>query len=107
MSPGSNTESYPAFAHIGLRENPGKNLNEVEGKPWKNFNQLSEHCYYHLVVDERNITVRYYPMSDATQLSPTAIPCPIRYARVFGIRNYRAVRNHSCALQPKSTFMPM
>ncbi|KAJ4431136.1 hypothetical protein ANN_19731 [Periplaneta americana] len=28
MSPGSNTESYPAFAHIGLRENPGKNLNQ-------------------------------------------------------------------------------
>ncbi|KAJ4436852.1 hypothetical protein ANN_16984 [Periplaneta americana] len=24
MSPVSNTESYPAFAHIGLRENPGK-----------------------------------------------------------------------------------
>ncbi|KAJ4438914.1 hypothetical protein ANN_14868 [Periplaneta americana] len=23
------TESYPAFAHIGLRENPGKNLNQV------------------------------------------------------------------------------
>ncbi|KAJ4447241.1 hypothetical protein ANN_09245 [Periplaneta americana] len=22
-------ESYPAFAHIGLRENPGKNLNQV------------------------------------------------------------------------------
>ncbi|KAJ4433780.1 hypothetical protein ANN_16092 [Periplaneta americana] len=38
MSPGSNTESYPAFAHIGLRENPGKNLNQVtcpdrESKP--------------------------------------------------------------------------
>ncbi|KAJ4446753.1 hypothetical protein ANN_13450 [Periplaneta americana] len=29
MSPGSNTESYLAFAHIGLRENPGKNLNQV------------------------------------------------------------------------------
>ncbi|KAJ4441791.1 hypothetical protein ANN_11649 [Periplaneta americana] len=29
MSPGSNTENYPAFAHIGLRENPGKNLNQV------------------------------------------------------------------------------
>ncbi|KAJ4430209.1 hypothetical protein ANN_22419 [Periplaneta americana] len=28
MSPGSNTVSYPAFAHIGLRENPGKNLNQ-------------------------------------------------------------------------------
>ncbi|KAJ4449953.1 hypothetical protein ANN_01360 [Periplaneta americana] len=29
MSPGSSTESYPEFAHIGLRENPGKNLNQV------------------------------------------------------------------------------
>ncbi|KAJ4451005.1 hypothetical protein ANN_02441 [Periplaneta americana] len=29
MSPGCSTESYPAFARIGLRENPGKNLNQV------------------------------------------------------------------------------
>ncbi|KAJ4434710.1 hypothetical protein ANN_23278 [Periplaneta americana] len=29
MSPGSKTESYPAFAHFGLRENSGKNLNQV------------------------------------------------------------------------------
>ncbi|KAJ4437067.1 hypothetical protein ANN_17202 [Periplaneta americana] len=29
MSPGFSTESHPAFAHIGLRENPGKNLNQV------------------------------------------------------------------------------
>ncbi|KAJ4450684.1 hypothetical protein ANN_02113 [Periplaneta americana] len=29
MSPGSSTESYPAFARIGLSENPGKNLNQV------------------------------------------------------------------------------
>ncbi|KAJ4434364.1 hypothetical protein ANN_22923 [Periplaneta americana] len=29
MSPGSSTESYPAFARFGLRENPGKNLNQV------------------------------------------------------------------------------
>ncbi|KAJ4450321.1 hypothetical protein ANN_01741, partial [Periplaneta americana] len=28
MSPGSNTVSYPAFVRIGLRENPGKNLNQ-------------------------------------------------------------------------------
>ncbi|KAJ4429017.1 hypothetical protein ANN_26013 [Periplaneta americana] len=28
MSPGSNTISYSAFARIGLRENPGKNLNQ-------------------------------------------------------------------------------
>ncbi|KAJ4438796.1 hypothetical protein ANN_14748 [Periplaneta americana] len=29
MNPGSSTESYPAFARIGLRENPRKNLNQV------------------------------------------------------------------------------
>ncbi|KAJ4429783.1 hypothetical protein ANN_21987 [Periplaneta americana] len=29
MSPGSSTESYPVFARIGLRENPGKTLNQV------------------------------------------------------------------------------
>ncbi|KAJ4427520.1 hypothetical protein ANN_25168 [Periplaneta americana] len=36
MSPGSNTVSYPAFAHIGLRENSGKNLNQVlyEAETW-------------------------------------------------------------------------
>ncbi|KAJ4434240.1 hypothetical protein ANN_22789 [Periplaneta americana] len=29
MRAGSSTESYPAFARIGLRENPGKNLNQA------------------------------------------------------------------------------
>ncbi|KAJ4442508.1 hypothetical protein ANN_04095 [Periplaneta americana] len=32
MNPRSSTESYPAFAHIGLRENPGKNLSQEEIK---------------------------------------------------------------------------
>ncbi|KAJ4431778.1 hypothetical protein ANN_20383 [Periplaneta americana] len=31
MNPVSSTESYPAFAHIGLRENPSKNLSQVRG----------------------------------------------------------------------------
>ncbi|KAJ4432361.1 hypothetical protein ANN_20980 [Periplaneta americana] len=34
MSPGSSTESYPTFAHIGLRENPGKNLNQITCPDW-------------------------------------------------------------------------
>ncbi|KAJ4427287.1 hypothetical protein ANN_24905 [Periplaneta americana] len=34
MSLGSSTESYPAFARIGLRENPGKNLNQVTCPDW-------------------------------------------------------------------------
>ncbi|KAJ4429743.1 hypothetical protein ANN_21947 [Periplaneta americana] len=29
ISPGSNTESYPAFSHIGFKENPGNNLKQV------------------------------------------------------------------------------
>ncbi|KAJ4426446.1 hypothetical protein ANN_27260 [Periplaneta americana] len=29
MSPGSSTESYPAFARIGLRQNPGKKFNQI------------------------------------------------------------------------------
>ncbi|KAJ4436978.1 hypothetical protein ANN_17110 [Periplaneta americana] len=33
MSPGSSTESYPAFARIGLRETPGKNLNQDDSIP--------------------------------------------------------------------------
>ncbi|KAJ4434083.1 hypothetical protein ANN_16403 [Periplaneta americana] len=34
MSPGSSTESYPAFARIRLRENPGKDLNQVTCPNW-------------------------------------------------------------------------
>ncbi|KAJ4428763.1 hypothetical protein ANN_25756 [Periplaneta americana] len=29
INPVSSTESYPAFARIGLRENPGRNLNQI------------------------------------------------------------------------------
>ncbi|KAJ4428004.1 hypothetical protein ANN_24017 [Periplaneta americana] len=42
MSPGSNTESYPAFAHIGLRENRGKNLNQATGKALKYYISTSK-----------------------------------------------------------------
>ncbi|KAJ4449070.1 hypothetical protein ANN_00465 [Periplaneta americana] len=45
MSPGSNTESYPAFAHIGLRENPGKTstrFNDVGGLNLEHNHQESE-----------------------------------------------------------------
>ncbi|KAJ4450784.1 hypothetical protein ANN_02214 [Periplaneta americana] len=40
MSPGSSIESYPAFAQIELRENPGKNLNQVTC-PDRNSNLVS------------------------------------------------------------------
>ncbi|KAJ4444631.1 hypothetical protein ANN_06427 [Periplaneta americana] len=43
MSPGSSTESYPAFAHIGLKENPGKTLNQQS--PYRPVSDaFSIHC---------------------------------------------------------------
>ncbi|KAJ4427428.1 hypothetical protein ANN_25050, partial [Periplaneta americana] len=45
MSPGSSTESCPAFARIGLRENPGKpqpgNLPQPGFEPWPGVNLVS------------------------------------------------------------------
>ncbi|KAJ4452011.1 hypothetical protein ANN_03524 [Periplaneta americana] len=59
MSPASSTESYPAFAHTGLRENPGKNHNqnkvlrkifgakrdEVTGE-WRKLHNAELHALY-------------------------------------------------------------
>ncbi|KAJ4446882.1 hypothetical protein ANN_13582 [Periplaneta americana] len=56
MSPGSSTESYPAFARIGLRENPGKNLNQALS------NQGVEHKYI-------NILTKLYGDSHATVMT--------------------------------------
>ncbi|KAJ4429804.1 hypothetical protein ANN_22008, partial [Periplaneta americana] len=37
MSPGSSTESYPAFARIGLRANPGKTSTRFLGVKDRRF----------------------------------------------------------------------
>ncbi|KAJ4425798.1 hypothetical protein ANN_27423 [Periplaneta americana] len=42
MSPGSNTVSYPAFAHIGLRENPGKKLNQKVRVFWSKTGMMGK-----------------------------------------------------------------
>ncbi|KAJ4450833.1 hypothetical protein ANN_02264 [Periplaneta americana] len=49
MSPGSSTESYPAFARIGLRENPGKNLNQYE-HPKIMFTKLEQRSWIKIEV---------------------------------------------------------
>ncbi|KAJ4448250.1 hypothetical protein ANN_10264 [Periplaneta americana] len=41
MSPGSSTESYPALAPIGLRENPGKNLNQVSKDEQRSYVKIT------------------------------------------------------------------
>ncbi|KAJ4445507.1 hypothetical protein ANN_12187 [Periplaneta americana] len=47
MSPGSGTESYPAFAGIGLRENTGKNLNQYATRDAREMVQDGATCYHH------------------------------------------------------------
>ncbi|KAJ4425862.1 hypothetical protein ANN_27488 [Periplaneta americana] len=44
MSLGSSTESYSAFARIGLRENPGKNLNQERKSFDLHLNRIKEEC---------------------------------------------------------------
>ncbi|KAJ4442824.1 hypothetical protein ANN_04417 [Periplaneta americana] len=59
MRPGSSTESYPAFAHIGLRENLGKNLNQVTCSDWDSNQD-------HLVSRSDALTVT--PQRDETEI---------------------------------------
>ncbi|KAJ4440271.1 hypothetical protein ANN_08410 [Periplaneta americana] len=42
MSPGSSTEIYPEFARIGLKENPGKNLNQAERELQELLNRVKD-----------------------------------------------------------------
>ncbi|KAJ4447829.1 hypothetical protein ANN_09837 [Periplaneta americana] len=53
MSKGASTENYPAFAHIGLRENTGNNLNEQEdnGQDWQSIEKSGNTW-----VDDQNST---------------------------------------------------
>ncbi|KAJ4431761.1 hypothetical protein ANN_20366 [Periplaneta americana] len=64
MSPGSSTESYPAFAHIGLRENTGKTLNQRHryGVGQARWQELSLH-----ITSPRLTAEGYYV--------PLTIPC--------------------------------
>ncbi|KAJ4428277.1 hypothetical protein ANN_24294 [Periplaneta americana] len=55
MSPGSSTESYPAFARIGLRENPGKNLKQ----PHADRRPLQYHPYDHPLYTPRHYTTNH------------------------------------------------
>ncbi|KAJ4425432.1 hypothetical protein ANN_28047 [Periplaneta americana] len=54
LSDGYSTDSYPAFAHIGLRENPGKNLNQVICP-----NQESNPGHLVLLPDALTVTPQY------------------------------------------------
>ncbi|KAJ4443529.1 hypothetical protein ANN_05201 [Periplaneta americana] len=55
MSPGSSTESYPAFAHIGLRENSGKNLNQVTGFAVRRANRYSTDVDTKILLKDENL----------------------------------------------------
>ncbi|KAJ4450832.1 hypothetical protein ANN_02263 [Periplaneta americana] len=80
MSPGSSTESYPAFARIGLRENPGKNLNQVTC-PGQESNPG------HLVSRPDALTVTPQVWTPTIDVLPYLPPC-ILEARLYKRREY-------------------
>ncbi|KAJ4439397.1 hypothetical protein ANN_07519 [Periplaneta americana] len=75
MSPGSNTESYPAFAHIGLRENPGKNLNQCDyycltSSHFVNYESLHyKYRYTKNISSNINYAPQYYTLCNEPSIS--------------------------------------
>ncbi|KAJ4447058.1 hypothetical protein ANN_09047 [Periplaneta americana] len=55
MSPGSSTESYPAFPRIGLREKPGKNLNQDQDDGVENGGKTPYEQFLHIDHLDNNI----------------------------------------------------
>ncbi|KAJ4448167.1 hypothetical protein ANN_10180 [Periplaneta americana] len=80
MSPGSSTESYPAFARIGLRENPGKNLNQyvpgTEATP-RHTSDL-DHC----TIEWAQFRLTAVPQVNDNRPSQTFLKCEVKVARV-------------------------
>ncbi|KAJ4432285.1 hypothetical protein ANN_20903 [Periplaneta americana] len=95
MSPGSSTEIYPAFAHIGLRENPGKNLNQVtcpdrESNPGHLVSRPDELTLFstfcvnvkmQYTLNQRLFLVKQYWITNSITATQKA------YQREFGVRN--------------------
>ncbi|KAJ4447321.1 hypothetical protein ANN_09325 [Periplaneta americana] len=84
MSTRSSTESYPAFAHIGLRENPGKNLNQVTCPDRESNPGHLVSAPYALTVtpqlDKRILAV----VCNGTKAASTQFNIPITYACNLG-----------------------
>ncbi|KAJ4447614.1 hypothetical protein ANN_09621 [Periplaneta americana] len=66
MNPGSNTESYPAFTHIGLRKNPGNNLNQLRNlsTPTKRYFENDERVSKRMTVTRRDSKDKYNEHSE-------------------------------------------
>ncbi|KAJ4443545.1 hypothetical protein ANN_05218 [Periplaneta americana] len=90
MSPGSSTESYPAFVHIGLRENPGRNLNQepMEGKD-------------RLLVQRSHVSteVNDQPTSTREHLKSLVYETPIESKEAFVVRRLAAPTFYSTCLE--------
>ncbi|KAJ4441843.1 hypothetical protein ANN_11702 [Periplaneta americana] len=78
MSPGSSTESYVAFAHIGLRENPEiKNLNQRNPVANASYNGWEDHRANHMIppvwLDDRPPLLRHVGVRPAAGWSVWAL----------------------------------
>ncbi|KAJ4435809.1 hypothetical protein ANN_18428 [Periplaneta americana] len=91
MTPGSSTESYPAFARIGLKENLGKNLNQVTC-PDRDSNPG------HLVSlpDTLTVTLQVWTRPMILNIRPTATNSHCTCERVYMYNTYIKGRR-SCA----------
>ncbi|KAJ4446929.1 hypothetical protein ANN_13630 [Periplaneta americana] len=74
MSPGTSTESYPAFAHVGLRDNPGKNLNQL-------FSTFCVNVKMQYTLNQRLFLVKQYWITNSITATQRA------YQREFDVRN--------------------
>ncbi|KAJ4439137.1 hypothetical protein ANN_15094 [Periplaneta americana] len=72
MSPGSSTESYPAFAHIGLRENRGKKPQPADVRIMRlrlQFKLTDLQCNVTMKLDNPQITQIAYTIINSQQFS--------------------------------------
>ncbi|KAJ4445030.1 hypothetical protein ANN_06829 [Periplaneta americana] len=76
MSPESTTESYPAFARIGLRKSPGKNLNQIFTVPIQLY-ILNSFEHKTFVRDRAYLLVFRKEPIRVAKMAPKPLYCPI------------------------------
>ncbi|KAJ4427336.1 hypothetical protein ANN_24956 [Periplaneta americana] len=90
MSPGSSTESYPAFARIGLRENPGKNLNQK----FVYYFNLSSECPLCRALTENREKLRQYVTDNEVNRKNVVNGRSLTSAQLVEVVRVQRNRNH-------------
>ncbi|KAJ4438543.1 hypothetical protein ANN_14490 [Periplaneta americana] len=115
MSPGSNTESYPAFAHIGLRENPGKTStsltqwNQYRARPvYEKFLLSGPTLRPTLMIRQRGhwVSMRFCPVMGGSFEFQPEYPTPLRISSVlFQSRSFTSLPLDNSDFQQTTVYM--